>query len=291
MPTTWPSTPGADGFTSPVSLVAAVLSDDPVIALQARAELLLAGSDVLSTLMNRFPGPVRKGLPLDAPIAERGPLLAAIVDLGRRAVPHLIQLLQSGNNERRYYAVLCFREIRHDDAIIALAERALDPVAEIRRAVRTVLVVYRENPNFGQVHQILHHALGGDSQRKQIGAAEAVAALSDVAAVPLLLENVASSDPEVATTTQSALETLVFQNFGSNEKKWNKWHKKHGRATREQWLVASAIHKSLNIRSLVAEYISQAPNLDIEYDPTGKRREHKRAQTALMKLYGLGKYR
>ena len=217
--------------------------------------------------------------------------MAAIVDLGRRAVPHLIELLQSGNNERRYYAVLCFREIRHDDAIGALAERAMDPVPEIRHAACSVLDVYRKNPNFKRVHSLFHEALAGDSSRRKIGATEAVGALDDVDAVPLLLDNVRDSDPEVRDVTHSTLELLVFQNFGSDVRKWRKWRKKHGRASREDWLVASATHKSLTIRSLVADHLARTPKVEIDYDPRASRRALKRSQKQLMRFFGLGKYR
>ena len=290
-PATWPSVPSAEGFTAPTALVDALLSEDDQERLRARAELLLAGSDVLNALFHRFPGPVNQHLSPTAPLHRHGPLLGAIGELGQRAMPFLIDLLQSGDRQRRYYAVLCFHEIRHNEVVPLIGERLLDREVAVQDAARHALEVYQEDPRFPQVLLLLRQALLSEPPHQQVAAANALAHYEDVRAVPLLIEVVSSEADEVYDAALAALERLTFQSFGRDSKRWRKWHKKHGDRPRHRWLIDSVTHRSARIRELVVEALRATAAADIEYDPDAGRRARKRAQAELAERLGLGRRR
>jgi len=225
---------------------------------------------------------------IDAPLASHGALLEAVLELGMGAVPHLIELIGSENAQRRYYAILCFREVRHDHAVSPLIKRLVDNSARVRVAARHALAKYKNADGFSRVEKSINQAIMSDEALHQLAGAEAAAEFAQTSSVTLLLENVGSPDDEVSEATIDALKRLTFQDLGKKAKKWLKWHKKFGSLNRYRWLAASVNHKSLEIRTLVADEIERTPLLPVRFDPHAGRREQKRVQRRVIEVLGLG---
>lgn len=288
-PATWPARPNAGGFGDPNLVVDGLLSEDPSHVLRARAELLLGAKEVVQALMGRFPGPVDERAPIEAPLSSHGPLLEAVLELGMGAVPHLIDMTGSDNPQRRCYSVLCLRDIRHDHALSPLIDRLTDSSTRVRTAARHALAMYKSAAGFSKVEKSINEAIMSDNSVHQVAGAEAAAEFGQSSSVTLLLENVDSGNTEVAEATVEALKRLTFQDWGQRARKWLKWHKKHGATERRRWLAASVTHKSVEIRTLVADEIERMPLLPVRFDPQAGRREQKRVQRRVIEVLGLDK--
>jgi hypothetical protein len=273
----------ASPFQRAEDVVSALLSDNPEVAVRARAELLLADDAVIEELIRRFPGPVDGSRVDTGSLSAAGPLISAVLELSSRAVPFLVRLSGEREQIKRYWALMCFRELRHPEALHAIAERLFDEDREVRQLATGLLEGYRDHPEFPTVVQEIRYSLTRGDASHRVGAAEALVRLEDRGALPLLIDGLEDESDAVATACAAALERMVFQTFGRDKKRWQKWFRRHGADKRGDWLLEGVAHKSFQIRSLAAEAISELPGAGLDFDPLGGRREQKRVRQALQR--------
>ncbi len=59
------------------------------------------------------------------PLAECGPILEVVQELGPQFSAQVRELMESPDRDQRYYATLCCNEMRHPENVSALADRLL----------------------------------------------------------------------------------------------------------------------------------------------------------------------
>ena len=252
--------PITDQMPAPIdSVLSAVESEDPALADHATREALRRAGEVLEALRTRFPGKLLveryelEGRVISA--AQHGPVLALIMQMGVAAAGLLVEKMGDANRDVRYYATSCVSELYPRSAIDALIDRLFDSDYGVRSVAIKALTGYPAGVlerALVRVRQALFSARPESVQ----AAANALAKLGDVPAVPDLIETVAMGD-RGAEHARLALVRLTKQDFGTNARKWRSWFGKSQSHSRVEWLIEGLAHKDENIRRSAVEELRQ----------------------------------
>jgi len=223
----------------------------------AAAALQHLGEPAIKLVAFRFPGRLsqeRMGqhgkLP---PPSMHGPLVYFMVRLGKKAVPYLVQLLDSENPEVRYYATYVFAELHAPEALGSLIERVFDNAPPVRRITVEVFKNYLGDPGLRVVLEHLRAELVAPIPFRRRCSAEVLGALRDVPAIPRLIELAIDKDPDTSESAQRALLLITKQAFGDSKSKWHKWWEKNHARHRILWLVDALSHKESECRFLASQ--------------------------------------
>ncbi len=243
-------------------------------------EAVHRADESLELIRERFPGTLRVDrYELSGRILrprEHGGLLALVVELGAAAADLLIALMKDPNRDTRYYATLCTSEIRPRSALVPLVERLFDADYGIRAVAIDGLRSYA----FREVDSALEyarHALHSEDAKRVQAAADAAAALDDVAAIPDLLDANQRGD-DGAPYARRALVALTKQTFGSSNRKWRSWWDKHRKQHRLEWLIEGLTHKEEGIRESSAEELRKITGEYFGYHHDLPRKEREQAR-------------
>jgi HEAT repeat protein len=211
-------------------------------------EAIRRADETLAVLRVRFPGPIRADLAAgwqSTPAWRFGPLLALAVALGKRAVPLLVELLSSHDHNRRAWAALVCRDVRHPQLVYPLFALVFDPEPGVRDVAIGALDSYPRR-EIGDALEQLRNALYGEPARAQ-AAAYAIGCLGDAHAVSGLIAATARD----ATTAEAARRVLVGmtgQDFGTKTKKWLAWWHKNQTRPQVAWLLDGLAHDDEAVR-------------------------------------------
>jgi len=265
----------------PVSkLLDALESRDVDTSEAAMLEALSRADEVIAALATRFPGRLDvdryddPGRPLRA--AEHGPLLNLVIQLGSITADLLIDKMRDSHRDVRFYATVCAAELRPRSALRTLVDRLFDNDFGVRGAAIEALRGYpaRElEDGLVPVRQALH---AEDARRVQ-AAANAVAELADVKAVPDLLDAV-HRDDDGSPHARRALVILCKQDFGNSARKWRGWWDKNRGHHRIEWMIEGLGHKDEAIRRSSIEDLRRITGeyFGYHYDLPKKEREASR---------------
>ena len=216
----------------------------------AMDELLSRATDVIPRLSIRFPGRLKidryrvSGRPLHP--EQYGGLLDLVVQLGEPVVPMLLEKLGSPSRDIRFYATVCVGAIRPVSAIPSLVERIFDGDFGVRSSAVEALTGYplRElDSALSRARRALHDEDGA----RVLAAANAIADLGDIAAIPELLAVVSQTDRR-GDHVRRALVKLTRQDYEKSERKWQRWWEHNVSRHRIEWLIDALDHKDEAIR-------------------------------------------
>ncbi len=251
---------------------------------EAKEEALTRIDEVLEALASRFPGRLTVdryelgGRTLAA--AQHGPLLAFVSELGDEVTALLVDKMRDEEREVRYYATLCIAENRPHSAIGALVERLFDSDYGTRSAAIDALGRYPTD----ELEQGLlraRQAVHSDDPARIQAAANALARLADVSAIPDLLD-ACGRGGKGAEHARRALVQLTKQNFGSSNRKWRAWWKKNRDRSRIEWLIDGLSSKEETLRRSSVEELRKLTGeyFDFQYDLPKRDREPARKRWA-----------
>lgn len=261
-------------------LFEAVESEDDDRSEAAIQEALERAGESLDHMRTIFPGKIRvdryevSGRVLRA--AQHGPVLDLVIRLGAAAADLLSEKMGDPQRDTRFYATLCAAELRPRSVLPALVERLFDNDYGIRGVAIDALAGYptRElDRSLVRARQGLH----SEEPDRVKAAADAVAALADIKAVPDLLDAVARHDKGTEHAL-IALKSLTKQSFGNSHRKWRTWWGKNKRRNRIEWLIDGLNHKDENIRRSSAEDLRKLTGeyFGYHHDLSKKEREQAR---------------
>ncbi|HSD87543.1 MAG TPA: hypothetical protein VLB44_08505, partial [Kofleriaceae bacterium] len=156
----------------------------------AVADAIERASDTLGELAKRFPGKLRvdrfavPGRPLRA--TQYGGLLDLVVRLGSVASELLIDKMNDGNRDTRFYATVCAAELRPLNAVYSLVERLFDQDYGIRELAIEALAGY-PMAELTQALARARRAIHSDDPETVAAAAASLVQLGDVEAVSDLI--------------------------------------------------------------------------------------------------------
>jgi hypothetical protein len=247
------------------SLVLRVLDHDDE---DAEAELLRAGAKAMPTLMSKFPGAITVARTLlEDGLMPRardcGPILRLVATQRRVALPHVLDRVDSKNDDERIWATYLLGELLYPEAVDAAVPRIFDEHPVVRRLARLALRGLAE-AHPGLVVDKLGAVAKGREQPtvRRTRAVEALGETREASAVPVLVSLVNDTAGAVANASRIALVGVTRQDFGHDPRAWFDWWDANGERHRLEWLIdaltsESTIHRAAageELKALTKEY-------------------------------------
>jgi hypothetical protein len=222
----------------------------------AKAALVRAGVAAMPALMARFPGK------LEAQLAESGapPSVATlsraaglVLAMGRVAHAYLASAAEDADVTTRLVATLAGSELNFDVTVPAL-RLAQDDSNEIRNAALYML----RRACARDARYVVECALriAGDVNHpppRRILVLDAIGALREAVAVPMLVPVLADSFAQVALAAGRALTRLTGQDFARDGRKWTAWWTTNVGRHRAEWLIDALLNEDNVAAAKVAE--------------------------------------
>jgi len=246
------------------------------------ARLVEHGAAAAPLLCARFPGPLEVTSPSLAdltPVDEQGPVLAAVVAVGARAVPNLLPLLADADAQRRRYAVLALARIGEPSVWPALAERVYDADPLVAAAARGVLTAARRQPELTPILEALRRALVA-SPAWAVQTAQILGQLKDVESIPPLIQLLDGGGVEAAAAAADALAQITLCRLGESARSWLAWWKEKRALPRWRWLLDALEDPDRDLRIAAAEELRLAAPPPVPYLADAPPAERARAAKA-----------
>jgi Type II secretion system (T2SS), protein E, N-terminal domain len=270
---------GASPMTLSPEVLLELIEERGAEAEAAIDEAVARAGEVLPLVDERFPGALvasryeTTGRPLRA--AQYSGLLELVTRMGAAAAAQvsamLLGKLDASSREVRFYAMVCLLELRPPGAIAALVERLFDPDFGVRALAVTALQGYppRElEAGFRRLRQALHSGDAG----KVAAAASAVAELGDRDALIDLISAMGRGE-RFAESTRRALMSLTVQDFGTSDRKWQRWWEDHRRRHRIEWLIDGLAHKESELRTAAISNLRRLTGESFGYEADAAKRD------------------
>lgn len=261
-------------------LLSVLEGDEIGSSADAMGELLRRGSDTIEALYEHFPGKLivdryeLRGR--HVPASEHGPVLELVIQFGAAASDLLTEMMRSHEKDTRYYATLCASDLRLRSALKPLIERLFDSDFGIRSTAIDALSGFPSR-ELDQGLEFVRHALHSDDAHRVEAATTAVTELSDVGAIPDLLDACARGD-SAAEYAQKAMTDLTKQQYGSNVRKWRSWWTKNKARSRIEWLIDALGHRNADARRESMETLRSLTGENFEYDHNASKRKREAAR-------------
>jgi len=217
------------------------------------------GEAAVAALMMSFPGRVSEPKSLKVRAAECGPVLKALVHIGRRAIPFLTVRTWDESPTVRRWATLTLGELPSKDSGEAIATRLLDRSPEVRRAA---LAAARRV----QTDSIARRALRATVEQSafdtslhadsRAGAIESLVDIREPEAIPTMLKLMEDSDKSVRRAAKWALTVLLRQDFGADLAAWRTFWEEHRDENRMEWLILALDHPSSDLRRAAGDELT-----------------------------------
>jgi HEAT repeat protein len=219
-----------------------------------------------------FPGPLevlRRDLRALPPPSAHGPYIRLAIRMGPRIVPHIVGLFVHPDPDVRFYAAFLFQELRDPRCMNGLAGLAFDGSGDVRVISMRVLETYSRSPDFDQATARVRQELDGTNRTRQLYAARAVGTLRDVAAIPDLIELLASKDRFIQEAALESLCSITGQQHGLKPHRWRTWYDEHGSEHRIEWIIQSLRHRDLPVRRWAHDELIRVTGHRIPFSPMG----------------------
>jgi MshEN domain len=163
-------------------------------------------------------------------------------------------------------------EIDVDDTIVAedtppalVAERALDADPAIAAGACAALAARRREPAVREAGERLRRALLSGIEARAHRAAQALGALRDVDAIPLLVQVLETSAAEPARAAADALAEITLQRLGTDARRWLGWWKQNRGRGRAEWLFSGLTSADRDTRVAAAGELAGAAPSPVAY--------------------------
>ncbi|WP_224361198.1 GspE/PulE/PilB domain-containing protein [Hyalangium versicolor] len=249
-------------------LIKRLTGPDAAQRASAMAELTRTPEASARVLATNFPGPTAwSRLPVvDLPEAdELGPIPAALSRLGRPAAQMLAPLLDSGDADTRYFALLTAGNLPYVELVDGVLRGLFDLEPDISSAARATASALKHLPRFDAAMRDLRQELANRDPLRRSLAARALGALHDRDAIEGLINLTGSDDEMCAQAAAEALREITRATFGLQPRQWTAWWAENRTRRRADWLVAALRHKELDVRLAAIEELSRALNDTLGY--------------------------
>jgi HEAT repeat protein len=245
-----------------------LVGPDAAQRARAMAELSRTPEASAKVLAGAFPGPTAwSRLPvLELPEAdELGPIPAALSRLGRYGAQALAPLLDSGDSDTRYLALLTAGNLPYGELVDGVLRGLFDLEPDTSSAARAAATAMKRLPRFDAAMKDLRQELAArDSLRRSL-AARALGNLHDRDAVDGLIGLTGSDDQMCAQAATEALREITKCNFGPNPRSWTAWWAENRSRRRIEWLVAALRHRDVEARMNAIDELAKAFNDNLGY--------------------------
>jgi len=247
------------------------------------------GDAFLSELGARFPGPRhedRRAASLaNRPTEEHGPLVRFALEHAQRVAPHVRTFLDSPDDDVRYYACHVIIRAWDREALPRLASLLFDRDDQIHALVVGFIDANREHAAVMPALEMVRRKLGSADPWELDTAITLAAQLKDEGAVFALIQLLGHPSEHVRHRVESALIRLTFQDFGTTQRKWERWFERHGADGRRVWLIDAMIDRQRRVRENAARELRSLPRLVVNYDPDLDKRLLKAAQRTVERYF------
>ena len=262
-------------------LVARLIEGDEAV----EEKLMAGGAPAAAALVEKFPGPITaelaRGTPHQPPRAsECGPVLHVLAQIGEAAVPFVSVRTNDGDASVREWATRILGEMPAAAAGTAVAKRALDANAEVRRAAIDAarMLLSHDSAADALCEKLLENASQTDDHQTALSAIEAAAELRLRGAVPDLIELLGSKNAEIAQSALWALTIIARHDFGPDQAKWQDWWTGASGKHRVEWLIDALMHDAPEIRRAAGEELKSLTKEYFGYYDDLPKKERRRAQ-------------
>lgn len=246
---------------------------------ESEAELLRLGAEAMPALVDRFPGPITKEIPEHGPMpraADCGPVLRILARQRKVALASIMPFCQDANVVKRRYAMLLLIELPYIDALDVAALAAADEDPRVRRIASLVLARLAVDAPRQVTERLLRAAKEPESSPpRRIRLLEAVGAVGQPIAVPMLLPLVGDGLAQVGEAARRALVRLTGQDFRLDTRKWSGWWTSNVGRHRYEWLIDAVLQDDARLRKEALDELSGPVGrpLALELDAGPERRE------------------
>lgn len=224
------------------------------------------GDPALRVLMKRFPGPTyERAMPSpEGPhprAREAGPLLTAVVAIGKPALPALVALFEHKEAAVRYYAVLCAAELPSRELVARMGRRVIDEDPAVRAVAAQALAGLRKyESEMADVLTHLRRVGGNDRAPGSVRrlAIELLGELRDGDAVKMLVHVLGSEDTAIAAAARRAMTSIAKVDHGMDAKAWAAWLAAHGSGHRIEWLIDALLSEDEALRREAGDELKSA---------------------------------
>ncbi|TXC75017.1 hypothetical protein FRC91_13055 [Bradymonadales bacterium TMQ1] len=270
---------------------------DHDLAFAAAEHVATAGADtgVIASLEGLFPGRIfidryqytARTLP---PVREHGPVLDALVRMGRPSLNVVRRFIDNPSLELRFYATFLLTELPAEGLLHELLGRLFDRDQQTRQLARSILKGYRDHGDFeALVLAPLRHELSQKNEEFRVEqAAENIRQLRDLKAIPGLVDALAEYGGRVQLTIHRALREITLQPLGPSPSEWRRWWFDAHETPRWRWLVDAMNSPDDELRLLAFDEIEQLPGLELNYHPDQPPKLRIRAQSELAEWFVRG---
>jgi hypothetical protein len=214
--------------------------------------LVQAGDQAIAALVGRFPGPLPQAKRASGGKAsECGPVLAALVRFGARAIPYLTVRTADEDAQVREWATRLLGELPSREAAQAVARRTVDDSMEVRRAALAAARMVQHVPEAREGTRMQLEELACDAALPAQVRRSAIEALTDLregSAIPCMIQLLGDTDREVSGAARWSLVVLARQDFGADQDYWSRFWTANRERHRIEWLIDSLTHESRDIR-------------------------------------------
>jgi HEAT repeats len=239
------------------------------------------GEAAVAALMMSFPGQVIEPKNMKARPQDCGPVLKALIHIGRRSIPFLTVRTWDENPFVRRWATFALGELPSKDSGEAIARRLLDRSPEVRRAALAAARRVQGDPIARRALRSIVEQCAFDTTLHPDSRAGAVEALVDVrepASVPAMLKLLEDSDKSVRRSAKWALTVLLRQDFGTDLASWVAFWEAHRDADRVEWLILALDHPSHDLRRAAGDELSTLAGDSFGYEPQQSAADRRGAQ-------------
>ncbi len=227
---------------------------------EAEAELLRLGAEAMPALVDRFPGPLTKEIPEQGAMpraADCGPVLRVLARQRKVALASIMPFCQDANVVKRRYAMLLLIDLPYIDALDVAALAAADEDPRVRRIASLVLARLAVDAPRVVAERLLRSAKDPEaSPPRRIRILEAVGAVGQPIAVPMVLPLVGDGLAQVGEAARRALVRLTGQDYRLDSRKWSGWWTSNVGRHRYEWLIDAVLQDDPRLRKEALDELS-----------------------------------
>ncbi len=210
-----------------------------------------------------------------------GPLGAALVAFGSRAVSTVQGLIASPNADVRYYAILVAHDListcstRECSAMVqVLGERLFDEDLGVRDAALHALLPCELELLKPLVERLVQISGEGDFDRT-MASLRALGVLRTLHGIPPAIAALSHKDDRVQLAAQRVLRLLTAADNGSSQRKWQKWWRKNTGVHRAKLLLLGLRSRDASLREVAIRELDRLIDNLPDFDPHDSRKNRK----------------
>ena len=239
--------------------------------------LLQFGDDALNMIAAEFPGTIdllRYDRESPPPPSAHGPLMRLVLEVGTMICPHILPLLERGDEKQRFYTAFVFQEFRDDRCMPSLGSSAFDSSHDVRTIAMRVLETYRHRPQYDQVIDHIRQELSSNNISRVGRCTRAMGILRDIESIPRLIHLLGNKNRQLQEAALEALVSITGQQLGLRKGRWRGWYADNNDRSRIEWLIQALDHHDASVYGWASDELQRITGHTIQthHSPTKEQR-------------------